>query len=185
MLSQYSWDNIAQEKLLFSVVLILLGQLELKTLSITQETPSKTVHEKGQCIVVWTASLFGNLYFGPVNFLIKTGCCKCCANLAQISTILSKKNPGPTLNEKARLYETQTAMHWFFPVYCCLESFGQYFTGLLQQHIKCCAMLFGTTWTTFQKVFILYNVVPGVLRQRWTGFFSCAVLSRKLRDQIT
>ena len=52
MLSQYSWDNIAQEKLLFSVVLILLGQLELKTLSFAQETPSKTVHEKGQCIVV-------------------------------------------------------------------------------------------------------------------------------------
>ena len=31
---------------------------------------------------IW--SLFGSFYFGLVDFLIITGCCKCCANIVQI-----------------------------------------------------------------------------------------------------
>ena len=49
-------------------------------------------------------SLYGDFYFGLVNFLKITGCCKYRTNIAQISPTLHKKNPGPTLNKKKRLY---------------------------------------------------------------------------------
>ena len=111
MMSQFSWDNIAQvktlcnvvqeapeniaqEKIMFNVVLILLEQhCRGKNLcNVIQEAPDNIAHEKILVDVFWTKSLFGNFYFGPVNFLIITGCCKYCANIGQISPTLHKKN---------------------------------------------------------------------------------------------
>ena len=51
-------------------------------------------------------SLSGNFYFGPVNFLITSACCKCHANIVESQPTLHKKNPRPTLNKKISLYRT-------------------------------------------------------------------------------
>ena len=53
-------------------------------------------------------SLFSHFYFEPVNLLIITGCCKSSTNIAQISPILHKINPHPTLSKKDKI-ERNTA----------------------------------------------------------------------------
>ena len=91
MLLLYSCDNIAQVKTLFNV---------------TPETPDNIVQET-QCTVVWTTLLFCNVYFGPVNFLIITGCCKWSANIPQNSPTLRKKNTRPGQHWTKRQYCTK------------------------------------------------------------------------------
>ena len=59
-----------------------------------------------QCRLSNIWSLFSDIYFGPNNFLIITGCFKWCANIVQILPTLHKKNPGPTTNKKTRLHGT-------------------------------------------------------------------------------
>ena len=94
-------ENIAQEKILINVALILLGQYWTgKNLcNVVHEGPDNTAHEKFVINVVWTKSLYGNFYFGSVNFLIITGCCEYRANIAH-------KKSRATLNKKTRLYGT-------------------------------------------------------------------------------
>ena len=64
MLSQYSWDNIAQVK---------------TWCSIAQETPDNIAQEKPRALS--SEQHFWDFYFGPVNFFIITGCCKCYVNI--------------------------------------------------------------------------------------------------------
>ena len=102
-------DNIVPEKIMFNNVAILLGQLCVgKNLyNVAQETPDNISQEKIQFNIVWITSFFDDFYFEPVNFLITTGCCKCSANIAQISPKLHKKNRGPTLNKRTIFYRTK------------------------------------------------------------------------------
>ena len=51
-------------------------------------------------------SIFGNFYFGLVNFFDSTRCCKCCSDIIQISPTLQKKNPGSTLTKKQDCIKT-------------------------------------------------------------------------------
>ena len=69
--------NIAQEKILFNAIFILLGQ---------HYTGKKT-----QCNVVWT-SLFGNFCFGLVNFSIINGCCNCRQHCRDFPDIAQEKS---------------------------------------------------------------------------------------------
>ena len=106
---QYSRDNIAQVKTLSNVIREAPDNMAHEKIlhNIAQEAPDKIAEKKIQCNVVWTASgPFSAIFFGPVNFLIITGCCKCHANTIQIFPILHNKNPGSTLNKKIRSYGT-------------------------------------------------------------------------------
>ena len=65
-------DNIAQEKILFNIVLILLGR-HCTGKSLVQccpRSPYNIAQEQTQCNVVRITSLFGDFYFEPINFLI-------------------------------------------------------------------------------------------------------------------
>ena len=107
---QETLENITQEKILFNVVLIYSWDniAQVKTLSsIVLEAQDNNTQEKIIFNVVWTKSLYRNFYFGPVNFLIMTGCCKYHANIAQIFPALHKKYPRPTLNKKTRLFQSK------------------------------------------------------------------------------
>ena len=103
-------DNIAHGKILFNVVVILLRQ-HCTGKNVVQCCPRDcrqhcTEINPMQCHLSNIWSLFGNFYFGPVNFLMITCCYKWRANIAQISSTLHKKNPGPKLNKKTKLYST-------------------------------------------------------------------------------
>ena len=93
--------NIAHVKILLNVVLILFRQ-DCRGKNPVQCYPRDSrKHCTGNPgIVVWPTLLFCNFYVGLVSFLIITSCCKCPANIAQISLTLHKKNSGPTLNKK-------------------------------------------------------------------------------------
>ena len=98
--------NIAQEKFLCNIVWILLRQY------CTRKTPCKVCwkgssqHCTQKIQVVWTISgLFrGDFYFGLVSYRIIIGCYKCSINIVQVQPKFLKKNPGPTLKKKTRLY---------------------------------------------------------------------------------
>ena len=104
--------RLTNEKIMCNVVLILLGEHSTGKNSVQccPRGPRQQCTGKNpvQCCLNNIWSFFSDFYFGPVNLLIITGCCKGCANIAQISPTLHKKNPGLTLNKKTRLYGTGT-----------------------------------------------------------------------------
>ena len=105
MLSKRLQTTLHMKKILFNNVVILLGQ------HCTDKNPVQCCprDSRQNCTgknLVQCRLNNGNFYFEPVNFLIITGCCKCRNNIAQIFPTLHKKNPGPTLNKKTRLYGT-------------------------------------------------------------------------------
>ena len=154
-------DNIAQEKILFNVVLLLLKQhctcknleqccpryyrqdctgkilfyvavillsiAQVKTLfNVAQETPENIVQEKNpvQCHLKNIWSLFGDFCFRPGIFLIISDCCKCRANITQISPTLHKKNPALALNKKARLYGTVSTAPCIWRGFLLFQNFN-------------------------------------------------------------
>lgn len=100
-------------------------------------------------------SLSGNFYFGPVDFLIKTGCSKFhqhCPNLPDIAM----KHPGSTMNKKTRLliknsYDTllytwcpPKADIYFvqFHFFCILQLFYLFIFYLIYFFLACFPQLF-------------------------------------------
>ena len=108
---QYSRDDIAQVKTLSNVIREAPDNMAHEKIlhNIAQEAPDKIAQKKNpvQCGLNSIWSFFSHFFFfGPVNFLIITGCCKCRVNTIQIFPTLHNKNPGSTLNKKIRSYET-------------------------------------------------------------------------------
>ena len=90
-------------KILVNVVLILLGQhcRAENPVYCSRDSRQNCTGKSSQ-----TASLFGNFYFGPINLLIITSCCKMSRQhcMAQISPTLHKKNPSQAkIEEKDKI----------------------------------------------------------------------------------
>ena len=134
-----------------------------------------------------------------------------CAMLSGVSSATLHRVFGcATLH---RVFVPRVLRHYwtgFFHVKCFLEALGQHCTMLLL--VQCCpksikatlnrilfyAMLSRANWTTLHKVLTCAcNVVPIVLRQRWTcailswtnwrtlyNVFTCAMLSQEYYDFI-
>ena len=108
MLSNRLQNNIAHEKILFNVVLILLWQ-HCTGKNLVQCCPRDSrQHYTGKNPVQCRLNniTFRRFLFWTVNFLIITGCCKFPTHIAHIFPTLHKKNSGPTLNKMTRLYGT-------------------------------------------------------------------------------
>ena len=94
-----SRQHCIYRKILVNVVLILLGQhcRAENPVYCSRDSRQNRTGKSSQ-----TASLFGNFYFGPINVLIITGCCKMPHQhcMAQISPTLHKKNPSPAKTEE-------------------------------------------------------------------------------------
>ena len=74
-----------------------------------------TLHRKPSA--VWATLLFCAIFILDwLIFLIITCCCKCRFNIAKISPTLHKKNPGPTLNKKTRLYRISHLFQTYAPI---------------------------------------------------------------------
>ena len=65
------------------------------------------------------------------------------------------------------------------PVPCCPKSI----TATLNR-IFSIAILSGATWTTLQKLFFLYNVVPRILRQHWTWFLPVQCCPKTIKKTL-
>ena len=105
---------------------------------------------------------------GPVNFLIITGCCKCRANIVQISPTLDKKNVGPRFNKNTVPYNLvflfNVGQEFFLCNVAPAVAATNYYWKINRSKIKSdaqmilhwvfsCAMLSGVSWTTLQKDF--------------------------------
>ena len=99
-------DNIAHGKILFNIVVILLGQHCTGKNPVQCCPRDSRQHCIGknpvQCLNTITFRRF--FLLKPVKVLTITGCYKCLANIAQVFP--HEKNPGPTLNKRTRLYGT-------------------------------------------------------------------------------
>ena len=117
----------------------------------------------------------------PRNFLVK-----CRENLCNAGAAFAATGYYQKINRfKIKIAEKSCYSDdiGFFPVLSSLESLGQYYTEFLPaqccpkgittflNRIFSCEMFPGGSWKTLHKFFYLYNVVPKVLRQHWTGFF--------------
>ena len=67
---------------------------------------------------------------------------------------------GKNMRRQCQMNTLRTTLHWVFS----------------------CAMLSGVSWATLHRFFT--NVVPRVLRQHWTGFFSFSMLPRVSRTTL-
>ena len=92
----------------------------------------------------------------PGNFLVQ-----CRENLCSVGAVFAATGYYQKINR----FKIKIAEKWcysddigFFPVQCCPKSI----TTLLNRIFSC---------GMFSQGFYLYNVVPKVLRQHWTGFF--------------
>ena len=87
----------------------------------------KTLYKKKnpvQCHLKNIWSLFGDFCFRPGIFLIISDCCKCRANITQISPTLHKKNPALALNKKARLYGTVSTAPCIWRGFLLFQNFN-------------------------------------------------------------
>ena len=87
----------------------------------------------------------------------------------------------------------------FFPVQCSLESLGQHsqdrvfacgmlsqeYFDIIEQGFFMCSVVWSLLDNIAQGFYLCCNVVPRVLRQHWTGFFSCNGVWRTLHKVFT
>ena len=131
------------------LIAFLAGQSSRQSQDASQQLPSSLSYGDRQWLcfcdlIQFTVGYFmwqnhSNFYFGPVKFLILTGCCKYHADIAQISPTLTRKIPGQywtkrqdcteqttckTTNYKMLAHSPQTTLHRKNNLQFCLDLSG-------------------------------------------------------------